>query len=938
MPILTTDKFIGSPVKIEAPEQPLEPEPPTPVPPILPVVPSTPSLHSSPSLTLTDWSPTPHRLRTRSCNMEDVTESPDETTQRTALGKGEIECGSKATTPTTSRESPPCFLKKGSATSNFGTHTEQSPTSNRLSLEASEPDNQALVPSTSQAKLGRQPLLGAGSLRHLQLPLRRTHKHRGELRTEYSTSYTVPIKRKSTPQSFPLSQPLFSQPRASSTQELVPASVEETSHEITSSDSIRIPPGQMFVTQESQESRSKLKNMTPESAIEAFVDNFSWEVTARESVEILSSGQIAITQESQESSPKPQNTGEAKVSSKAPDPLTNKDHRWKSKIVNAMLSSPPVYTPPSAPNSPAAETSVGPMDSPSPLSDGDTAYRQYIEDNLRAKEREDSSDSCEEWMGSQLEIHELDSAGCKAPSTDRSGENDEETDTKKEGPTKQSGTTAGEEEHTQQLADDIEVEEQHKPSQGLLEQETRFTSGPEALPTRNENRVEKLAQPAEDSAHIGPTGTEGGDHQKQIDERLVRTPVQELQASLLGELGAKEVKATQWEAEEAHQADSHEEIETDDARAGKHKAENRGVGGIERMLPPEAREMRLAVESTVPLETAREELQDIGLQRESLRTHSPLTTTPTSLHWPPKARAPRRLPWHLAESNGGSPSASISSLPSPPKHCQVLGKRKRASVGDDVREQTRTPPSSSILKISVKQANSPEMLLQPPVLRQGVIKRRKVEFVDTPLEIDFEESGSDSDGVPIDNWRPRRERDEKAPAIQVQDGSPFFCNKSFRPPSFDVPSPLSPIRPQDASIPGGRKVQSRRLTLHAHQPALSVVPSTSVRKHQQPMALSKHCPRRVSAQPNTVQQRLTCPVPSRAYTRHPPPVSSLFCEDRSFGYRPSGRPPFWTDHSDFSEFGEVPSIISTDTLPHVDFLKREPVLKRRSSSTRSLRR
>lgn len=746
-----------------------------------------------------------------------------------------------------------------------------------------------------------------------------------------------PTKRDPTPKSFLPSQPLFSQPQATPAREIVPASVEGTSQEVTSSDSIRIPPGQVAVT---QQSRSTQNITAPVSPI--FMDGLFWDIMANESIGFSPSGQIAVTQESQAPNPTSQNTsqntGEGKA--KTSDPLLNRDHRWKSRQITAMLSSPPIYPTLSAPISPAAGTSVGPMDSVSLSSDSDIAYRQYMEDNLRAKERERSPASCEYETGSQLEIDELDGLSSNTPSADGSGESDQETDNK-EGPDERAGIMAGEEEHTPQLSSDVGVDEQCKLRQGVIgEQEARQTPGPEVPSTQISKWVEAFMQPAEVadlqvSAHIGPPDTEEYVHQKRTYER---TPVQESPANILGEPRAKEVKAMQQEEEENN------ETEIDDAVEGAREAENRGRGGIKRMLPSEAHETRPAVEFTALLETARGELQDLGLQQESLRTHShsPLiVTASTSLHRPApqvsKARAPRCLPWFVAEPDCHGSSVSISPPPPPPKQCQVLGKRKRVSVGDDVREQARTPPPSSIPKISAKQANVLEVLLQPPDPHHGVIKRRKIEFSDTPLKVDFEESGSESDEITIDNWRPKGKRDVKGSSIiQVQDGSPFSRNKPSRPPNsnFDVPSPLPPGTTRGASSTGGVKMQSSRSTLHAHQMASGVVPSTSLRD-QQPMVLPVHRPRRVSAQSNTVRQRTTHPISSRATTRYASPASSLFHDDRRESHRPSTGPRrsmSYTNHSDFSEFGDDMSILSTETLPHIDFLKRG------TSSTRSLRK
>jgi len=45
----------------------------------------------------------------------------------------------------------------------------------------------------------------------------------------------------------------------------------------------------------------------------------------------------------------------------------------------------------------------------------------------------------------------------------------------------------------------------------------------------------------------------------------------------------------------------------------------------------------------------------------------------------------------------------------------------------------------------------------------------------TPLVIEFEESGSDLDEVPIDNLRLKKKRGGKASASQVQDGDHFLA-------------------------------------------------------------------------------------------------------------------------------------------------------------------
>jgi hypothetical protein len=873
--------------------------------------------------------------------MEDATRSPDETTQRSVLWKGSAELEGKAHTSIIPRESSPCFLEQGNTTSTLETRTEHSSANNSLSLEANGVNDEVLVPSSSQERPGRQQPLGAGSLR---LSPRRTQGHRGELRTEYSASHTVPIhlaKLNPAPNSFSPSQTLFSQPWATSTHGLVPASVgvEETSQEVTSSDSIRIPPGQMPISRESQESRSSLKSTAPNSLIEEFVDGLSWEMTASGSIRISPSGQIAVTQKSQETSPTSQNTGEAKTPFKAPDPLVNRDHRWKSKNINVMLSSSPIYQAPSAPNSPRAETAVGPVNSGSPSSDGNIAYHQYLEDNLRAKERGDSP-ACE-GVESQLEIDELDGASSKTSSTDESYK---VTDNKQEGPSERSGIMADEGGHIKKFLGDVEVDKQHKAGQGVLEeQEVGLTPEPEALPTQCEKRVEESMQLAEgggpqESADIGLPDTEDGDHKNPMQAQPACTPVQGSQTNSLGEIRVEEVVATQREAVEARQAEAHGETEPDDAIEKLHGAEDLREG-IERTPPSEARETGLAIESPVLLETAREELQDIELQQDSLKI---ARTVSTSFHRPEpqasKARVRRRLPWHLAEPDGGSPSASVSPPPPPPKQGQVLGKRKQISVGDDVRERARMPPPFSSLKMPVKRANLPEVPLQPLV--QRAIKRRKVEFIDTPLMIEFEESESDLDEIPKDNLRPKKKRDGKASGIQVQDGSPFSRNKPFRPPSFAVPSSMLPVDPRGDSNPGEQKVHSSRRALHAHQTALRVDSSTSVRD-QLPITPLVHRPRRVSAQSSKVEQRATYRVSSRASAGYVSPVSSLFHEHQSFGHRPSAAPRHslsCIDHSDFSGFRDDLSIITTDTLPHVDFLKRKPVLKRGSSSTQSLQR
>ena len=944
VPILPIDEPFGPLVDIQALDQGLEPGPSTPVPPISPVVPSTPHFRSSPSLILTDWTPTPpSRLRTRSDNRDDETRSPD----GAVLGNGSVEPEGMAEGSTPSVESSSRFLEEGNTTTSSTRRIEHSSASNRPPLETDGVNDQPFVPSSSQTSLGRQRPLGAGLLRHLQLSPRRTQKHRGELRTEYTAPMHL-TKQNSIPKSFSPSQPLFSQPQATLTQELVPASVDETSQEITSSDSFRIPPGQMAVMQESQQSRLTLECTSPESPIDVFVEGFSWEITASESIRFPPSGQIAATQGSQATGPVSQDTGEAKTSFKTPDPLAKRDHRWKSKNINPMLSSSPIYPTPSALNSPTAETSVGPMDSTSQLSDSDIAYHQYMEDHRTAKEKVGSPASSEDETGSQLEMDELRyDVSSKAPSTEGSGESHEETDNKKEGPNRQSIIVVEEAEHTQHLPGDVDV--QWAPE----EQGGRLTPGPEAPPAQSEKRVEEVVQPDEggepqEPPCIGPPETEEGDDQKRVHERLARTPIQELRANIPCELQIKEVKATQRGAEEAR-AEAHKETGPDDARGEENEAKDYGRKGIAWVLPSAVHETGLTVESTTQFETANEGLQDVGSQHKSLRTHlqSPLMViTPTSLHGSEpqvskaRPRAPRRLPWHLAESDGRSPSASITPPPPPQKQGQVLGKRKRISVGDNVREQARTPPPPSIFKIPVEKANFPGVLLQPLFQHHSVIKRRKAEYIDTPLEIDFEESGSDSDEIPIDNWRPKRGRVEKAPTIQVQDGSPFSRNKPSRPPSFDVPSPRPSVISRGPSIPGAGKVQLSRPSLRAHQPALSLVPSSSVRD-QQPMVLSVHRSRRVSAQSSTVQQRPTYPVSSRASPRYPSPVSSLFREDRSFSHRPSTVPrhsPSYIDQSDFSDFRDDVSVLSTDTLPHVDDLKRKSVHRRTSSSTWCLQR
>ena len=826
MPILPTDEPLGCSVE----KKTLERGPSIPVPIISPVVPSTPLSSSSPSLILTDWAPTPpYRLLIRSSNMEDATRSPDETTQ------GSPEPQGNANTSMTPGDGSPCFFEQGNTT----TSPAQSSTNNGLFLEVNE---EVLVPSSSQER---------------RLSPRQTQAHRAESRTEYSTSHTIqmhPTKRNPAPEPFPPPQPLLSQPRTTSTQGLFSASVgvgvEETSQEITSSDSIRIPPGQMPVAHESQESRPTLKSTAPGSSLDAFMGGLSWGMTASESIGFTLSGQIVVTRESQEAILS-QNTGEADVSFKASDPLANRDHRWKSNI-NAMLSSSPISATPSAPNSPAAETSIGPMNSVSPSSDGDIAYHQYIEDSRRGEEREGSPASCEERMGSQSEIGELDCASSTS-TVDESGESDE-TD-KQEGPGKQSGAMASEEEHSKKLTCDVEVDKQHKLSQGVLEeQKADLSPGPE-IP---------LTQPQE-SADI----------------------------------------------------EAHEETKLDDTTAERYEADNCGGAGIGRMSPPET------CETGLHAKTAREELQDTILQQNSLRTHSHSSiakTVSTLLHQPeppaPKAQIPRRISWHLAQSDSRGPSAG-----------QVLGKRKRISVGDDVREKAGTPPPFSSINMSMKKVNLVEILPRPPVQHQDV-KRRKVEFVDAPLMIEFEESGSDLDEMPMANLGLKKKRNGLAPAIQVRDGSPFSCNKPPHLPSFAIPSP------------GERKLQSSRSTLHVHQPALYVVPSTSVRDELL-MTPLVHRPHRVSAHSDKQQQHPTYRVSSRASARYPSPVTSSFRDHPSLGRRQSRVPRHslpYIDHSDSSELRDDVSIITTNTLPHVDFLKRKPVPKRRSSSSQSLQR
>lgn len=946
VPILPSDEPLGPLVDMQSLDQPLEPGPSIPVPPISPVVLSIPHFQSSPSFILTDWSPTPPRLQTRSNSSEDENRSP----VGAVLGNGGVEPEGKADNSTISMETTSPLLEEGNTTSSSATRTEYSASYGAL-LEADEVNNQVSDPSSIQVRLGKERRLGVSSLRSLQLSPRQTRKHRGELRAEYSAAYTVPMhptKRSPIPKFFPPSQTLFSEPQATLTQEHVPASVGESSQDITSSNAFRIPPGQMAIIQESQQSRSTQECAALESPIDAFVEGFSWEIMASQSTRFLPSGQVAVTQGSQETGPVLQNTGEAKTSFNTPDHLANREHRWKSKNVNVMLSSSPIYPTSSVLNSPAAETSLGPMDSASPLSDSDIAYHEYMEDNRIAKGKEGSPASSEEETGSQLEIDGLrDDVSSKAPSADSSDESDEETDNKQEGPTKLSIIMAGEE---QLSSSDAEVDELHRLSQRRLEeQKAGLTPGPEAPPAQSERSVEELLQSDEGGELQEPAHIEEGDYQKRIHERLSRIPTQVSRADFLGELRTMDVKAAQRGPKEAH-AEVHQVTEADDAIGEGNDANKHGKGGIERVLLSGAHETRLSVESITPLETANEELQDVGLQQESLRTHpqSPLMViTPTYLHRPEprvskaRPRAPRRLPWLLAESDDRSPSASTRSPPPPSKQRQVLGKRKRISVGDDVREQARTQPPPSILKIPVEKANFSEILLQPTFQHRGGIKRRKVEFVDTPLEIDFEESGSDSDEIPIDNGRPRRERVEKAPApaIQVRDGSPFSRNKPSRPPNFDVPSPLSSVSPRGASIPGVGKVHLSKPPPRADHPASSMVPSSSV-KDQQPMALSANRSRRVSAQPNTAQQRPTSPASSRASARYPPPVSSLFRGGRSFRHRSSTSPRYSLSHSghpDFSDFRDDMSVLSTDSLPHVDFLKRKSVTKG-TSSTRCSRR
>ena len=838
---MPTDEPLGCSVEKEAFGHPLERGPSIPVPTISPVVPSTPLSYSSPSLILTDWVPTPpYRLQTRSSNMEDATRSPDATTQ----GSPELE--GRANTTMTPGDSSPCLLEQDNTT----TSPAQSSTNNGLFLEVNE---EILVSSSSQER---------------RLSPRRTRAYRGESRTEYNTSHSIQMhltKQNPAPEPSPAPQPLFSQPRTTSTQGLFSTSigvrVGETSQEITSSDSIRIPPGQVPVSHESQESRPTPKSTAPGSSREAFMGGLSWGMTASESIGFPLSGQIAVTRESQEAIPISQNTGEADVSFKAPESLANRDHRWKSNI-NAMLCSSPINATPSAHNSPATETSIGPMNSVSPSSDGEIAYHQYIEDSRRAKKRTGSSASCEERIGSQSEIGEL---GCASStsSADESGESDEERD-KQEGPSKQSGAMAGEEEHTKKLTCDVEVDKRQKPNRGVLkEQEAGLTPGPKIPPTQSTKRVEGSMQPAE-----------GGEPQESAD------------------------------------IEAHGETKMDDTMEGRYEADNCGGEGIGRMSPPETCETRLAVE----------ELQEIRLQQESLRTnsHSSIARTVSTLLDQPgpqaaKAQTPCRLSWRLAESESRGSSASPSSPPPPPKQGQVLGKRKRISLGDDVRGKAETPPPFSSIKISMKKVNLVEILPRPSVQHQDVIKRRKVEFVDAPLMIEFEESGSDLEEIPIVNLDLKKKRDGKAPAIQVRDGSPFSCNKPSHPPSFAAPSP------------GKRKLQSSRPTLHVHQPALRVVPSTSVRD-ELPMTPLVHRPHRVS---------------SRASSRYLSPVTSSFRDHQSLGRRPSRVPRHslpCIDRSDLSEFRGDVSIITTNTLPHVDFLKRRPVPKRRSSSSQSLRR
>ena len=921
VPILPRDEPLGP---SEALDQPLEPGPSIPVPPISPVVPSTPLFHSSPSIPFSDWTPTPPcQLRTRSSNVEDVTWSLNETTQGAVLWKGSTGLEGKANTSMTPEESSPCSLEHGNATS---TVTEQSPTSNGLSLEASEVRNEVLVPSSSEERPGRKQPLGASSLRRLQLSPRRTRARRGELRTEYSTSHTIPMhltKRNPAPKSFSPSQPLFSQPRSTSTQGLVSASVavEETSQEMTSSDSIRIPPGQMPVSHESQESRPTQKSTAPGSLFEAFMDGPSWGMTASESVRTSPSGQIAVARETQEATlPSPsQNTGEAELPFKAPGPLDNRGHRWKSNI-NAMLSSSPIYPTPSVPSNSAAETPIGPMNSVSPPSDGDIVYHQYMEDNRRAKEREDSPASCEGEVEPPTEIDELDGASFTS-STDEIGESDKESDNKREGSSKQSEAMAGEEQHIKKPSCNVEVDRQHKSSQGVLEEQVAYlTPRLEARPIHSEKHAEETVQPPEggepqESADIGLPDTEEGGHKNQIHARLACTPVQESQVNFSS---VEEARATQWEAENARRAglvEAHGETKKIGAVEVQREARNRGEG-IERMLPSEA-----------------QELQDIGLQQDLSRTHSHSSiarTVSTPLYRPePQTRALRRLPWHLAESDSHSSSAFLSSPPPPPKQGQVLGKRKQRPAEDDVREQAGTSPPFSSLKTSVKKANLTEVLLQRPVQHQGVIKRRKIEFVDAPLVIEFEESGSDLDEVPMDNSRLKKKRDGKASAIQVQDGRPFSRNKPSRSPSVAVPDP------------GERKVQSSRPNLHAHQSTLRIVPSTSVRDEELPMTPLVHRPRRVSAPSNKQQRHQTYRVSSRAPTRYLSPASSLFREHQLFDRHLSGvarHSLSYIDHSNSSEFRDDVSTISTNTIPHFDFLRRKPVPNQGPSSSQRLRK
>ena len=97
--------------------------------------------------------------------------------------------------------------------------------------------NEVLVPSSSEERPGRKQPLGASSLRCVQLSPRRTQAHRGELGTEYSTSHTIPmhLTKRNPALNLSHSEPLFSQPRPTSTHGLVSTSVavEETSQERT---------------------------------------------------------------------------------------------------------------------------------------------------------------------------------------------------------------------------------------------------------------------------------------------------------------------------------------------------------------------------------------------------------------------------------------------------------------------------------------------------------------------------------------------------------------------------------------------------------------------------------------------------------------------------------------------------------------------------------